>query len=94
MKKRILIDASTVTSQIDGLSHYIINLIKYLPEPSFAFFEYTVVINKGLQRNALTDLLTDSRIAVIEAKIASIGPKRDWDMYWFLRKYKKQFDLI
>ena len=38
MKKRILIDASTVTSQIDGLSHYIINLIKYLPEASFEKF--------------------------------------------------------
>ena len=94
MKKRILIDASTVTSQIDGLSHYIINLIKYLPEASFERFEYSVVINKGLERKALTDLLTDPRIQVIEAKIASIGPRRDWDMFWFLRKHKKKFDII
>ncbi|MEO7561797.1 MAG: glycosyltransferase family 1 protein [Ferruginibacter sp.] len=94
MKKRILIDASTVTSQIDGLSHYIINLIKYLPEASFEKFEYSVVINKGLERKALTDLLTNPRIQVIEAKIASIGPRRDWDMFWFLLKYKKKFDII
>lgn len=94
MKKRILIDASTVTSQIDGLSHYIINLIKYLPEESFEKFEYSVVINSGLQRKALTELLANPKIKVIEAKIASIGPLRDWNMYWFLRKYKKQFDLI
>jgi glycosyltransferase involved in cell wall biosynthesis len=94
MKKRILIDASTVTSQIDGLSHYIINLIKYLPEPSFDKFEYSVVINKGLKRKALTDLFTNRNIQVIEANIASIGPRRDWDMFWFLRKYKNDFDLI
>ncbi len=94
MKKRILIDASTVTSQIDGLSHYTINLIKYLPEESFEKFDYSVVINKGLKRNTLTELLANPRLRVIEAKIASIGPKRDWDMFWFLRRYKKQFDLI
>ncbi len=94
MKKKILIDATTVTSQIDGLSHYIINLIKYLPEESFGTFDYTVVINKGLERKALTDLFADTRIHVIEAKVASIGPRRDWDMFWFLRKHKKNFDLI
>ncbi len=94
MKKKILIDASTVTSQIDGLSHYIINLIKYLPQQSFDKFDYSVLINKGLKRNALTELLTDPRINVIEANIASIGPRRDWDMFWFLRKYKHKFDLI
>ena len=94
MKKRILIDASTVTSQLDGLSHYILNLIKYLPEESFNRIEYSVLINKGLQRKAITDQLSDARIQVIEEKIAPIGPKRDWDMYWFLRRYQKQFDLV
>lgn len=94
MKKEILIDATTVTSQVDGLSHCIINLIQYLPAESFEKFNYTVVINKGLQRKALTDLLANPAIKVIETKIAPIGPKRDWDMFWFLRKYKKQFDLI
>jgi glycosyltransferase involved in cell wall biosynthesis len=94
MKKKILIDASTVTSQMDGLSHYIINLIKYLPLQSFDKFEYSVVINKGLKRKALTDLLTNPNIKVIEAQIASIGPRRDWDMFWFLRKYKTSFDII
>jgi len=94
MKKRILIDASTVVSIVDGLSHCIINLIKYLPEESFDKFEYTILINKGLQRKALTDLLLDPRFKVIEKKIAPIGPKRDWQMFWFLRKYQKQFDLV
>ena len=94
MKKRILIDASTVTSQLDGLSHYILNLIKYLPEESFDKFEFSVLINKGLQRKAITDQLSDPRIQVIEEKIAPIGPRRDWDMFWFLRKYQKEFDLV
>ncbi len=94
MKKKILIDASTVTAQLDGLSHTILNLIKYLPESSFEKFEYSILINKGLQRKAFTSQLEDKRLHVIEAHIAPIGPKRDWDMFWFLRKYEKQFDLV
>src|SRR5436189_2676321 len=94
MKKRILIDASTVTSQLDGLSHYILNLIKYLPEESFDKFEYSVLINKGLQRGAFKDALSDPRLRVIESTIAPIGPKRDWNMFWFLREHKEQFDLV
>jgi len=94
MKKKILIDASTVTSQLDGLSHYILNLIKYLPEESFDHFDYSVLINKGLQRKAITDQLSDPRIHVIEADIAPIGPRRDWDMFWFLGKQQKHFDLV
>ena len=94
IKKRILIDASTVTSQLDGLSHYILNLIKYLPDESFEKFEFSVLINKGLQRKAITDQLSDSRLQIFEERIAPIGPRRDWDMFWFLRKYQKNFDLI
>ncbi|MEO6540563.1 MAG: glycosyltransferase family 1 protein [Ferruginibacter sp.] len=94
MKKRILIDASTVTSELDGLSHYILNLIKYLPETSFEKFEYSVLINRGLQRGAFKDALSDPRLKVIESTIAPIGPKRDWDMFWFLRKYRNQFDIV
>jgi glycosyltransferase involved in cell wall biosynthesis len=94
MKKNILIDATTVTSQVDGLSHCIINLIKYLPAQSFNKFNYTVLINKGVKRKLLTELLYGTQINVLEAKIAPIGPKRDWDMFWFLLKHKKKFDLI
>lgn len=94
MKKRILIDASTVTAQLDGLSHYILNLIKYLPEASFEKFEYSVLINKGLRRKAISSQLNDPRINVIEEQIAPIGPMRDWNMYWFLKKHKDKFDLV
>lgn len=94
MKKRILIDASTVISKIDGLSQYIINLIKHLPEESFDIFDYSVLVNKDLNRNALTDILKDQRFTIIEARIAPIGPQREWDMFWFLRKYKTKFDLF
>lgn len=94
MKKKVLIDATPVTSLVDGLSHYIINLIKYLPGQSFNEFEYTILINKGLIREEFTSFLANGKYKILEKKIAPIGPKRDWDMFWFLLKYKKKFDLI
>lgn len=94
MKKRILIDASTVTFQVDGLSNYIINLIKYLPEESFHEFEYTVLLNPNTNRKELTDYVAQGNFKVIERRIAPIGPKRDWNMFWFLLKHEKNYDLV
>lgn len=94
MKKKVLIDATPVIAVVDGLSNYIINLIKYLPEESFNEIEYTILINKGLKRDEFTSFLHAGKYLVLEKKIAPIGPKRDWDMFWFLLKYKKKFDLI
>jgi glycosyltransferase involved in cell wall biosynthesis len=94
MKKRILIDATTVIDKVDGLSTYIINLIKNLPEESFDTFKYIILIQKGLVRNELTSLIDNNKFEVIQKKIAPIGPKREWDMYWFLKKYKNSFDLF
>jgi len=94
VKKKVLIDATTVTSLVDGLSNYIINLIKYLPAESFDEFEYTILINKGLKRDDFTSFLTAPNFKVLEKQIAPIGPKRDWNMFWFFLKYRKKFDVV
>jgi glycosyltransferase involved in cell wall biosynthesis len=94
MKKKVLIDATPVTSLVDGLSNYIINLIKYLPVESFSEFEYTILINKGLIREDFTSFLQQGKYKILEKKIAPIGPKRDWNMFWFLLNYRNKFDLI
>ena len=94
MKKKVLIDATPVTSLVDGLSNYIINLIKYLLAESFDEFEYTILINKGLRRDEFTSFLTASNCKVLEKRIAPIGPKRDWNMFWFFLKHRKKFDVV
>ncbi|MBC7511519.1 MAG: hypothetical protein H7320_22650, partial [Ferruginibacter sp.] len=53
MKKKILIDASTVMDTADGLSNYIIGIIRHLPKESFNNFDYTILINPGLNRPEL-----------------------------------------
>lgn len=94
MKKRILIDATTVVEKVDGLSQYIINLLTHFPVSAFEKFEFSVLINKGVQRKEIWDILNEGRFKIIETNIAPIGPRRDWDMFWFLRSHKKSFDLF
>lgn len=93
-KPRLLIDASTVTSVSDGLSIYIINLLKHLPDQSFEAFDISVLINPGLERPDFFAALAGRPVRVIEETIAPIGPRRDWHMFRFLRRHKGQFDLV
>lgn len=94
MKKKILIDASTIINRKDGLSQYIIGLINNLPPTSFEQFEYTILINPGVEREELLPALKSGKFNIIQYKIKPIGPKREWDMFWFLLKYKNKFDLF
>lgn len=93
-KKRILIDASTINSKTDGLTIYIINLIKYLPLESFKDFEYWILLNPGICRHEIDELRESGNFIFIEYSIHSIGPRRDWAMAQFLRKHSSKFDLI
>ena len=94
MKSRILIDATTVIEKQDGLSQYIISLLDNIPAEAFESFEFLVLVNKNVQRKELWNVLIPGKFKVIKAKIAPIGPKRDWNMYWWLRKHKNDFDLF
>jgi len=94
MKKRILIDATTVIEKKDGLSQYIISLLDHLPESAFAEFHFMVLLNKNLQRKEFWDVVRKKEFEIIETSIAPIGPRRDLDMLLFLRKFKNRFDLF
>ena len=94
MKTKILIDASVVTSVSDGLSVYVIYLLKHLPEEAFAEFDFSILISPGLDRPDFFAAIKDRPFRIIEEKIAPIGPRRDWDMFRFLRRRGREFDLV
>ncbi len=94
MKKRILVDATTVTSVTDGLSQYIINLIKNFPKEAFEIFELSLLVNKGIERKELQQLIDSKKFKIVETNIAPIGPRRDIGMYQFYRKNKNTFDVF
>ena len=94
MKKTIIIDASSVVGYVDGLSQYIVNILRFLPEESFDEFNYRLLVNKDHQRSDLDPILATGLFDVQEGKIPLIGPKRDLWFYKFLKKYNNSFDLM
>jgi glycosyltransferase involved in cell wall biosynthesis len=93
-RRKVLIDASPLTSSMDGLSVYIINLIKNLPAGSFEELEYTVLLNPGVEWPDLSAAMARLGLGELREKIAPIGPRRDWDMFRFLRGRGRHFDLV
>ena len=75
MKFKIIIDATTIENKKDGLSQYIIGLINNLPESSFEIFEYTILINPGVEKEELTESLQSGKFVILTKKISPIGPK-------------------
>jgi glycosyltransferase involved in cell wall biosynthesis len=94
MKPRILIDATTIIEKKDGLSQYIISLLDNLPEETFELFDLSVLIHTNVNRKELWDVLKKRKFEVVKAAIAPIGPKREWDMFWFFKQHKGKFDLF
>lgn len=94
MRKRVLIDTSAITSVPDGLSIYIINLLKHLPEASWDELDFKVLIDPDVERADFLSVLQSRPFGRIEARLASIGPKRDWQMRQFLRSKGGEFDLF
>jgi glycosyltransferase involved in cell wall biosynthesis len=94
MRKKILIDATTIVEKKDGLSQYIISLLDNLPGEAFAEFDFAVLVNKGVERKELWQVLKKNNFEIIEWDIAPIGPKREWDMLKFFKQHKNTFDLF
>jgi glycosyltransferase involved in cell wall biosynthesis len=93
-KFSILIDATTVTHHKNGLSQYIISLIAHLPASALQRFDLMVLLNKNIDRPDLQAAIKAQGIKTLVANIATIGPRRDWDMFWFLRRHKHRFHLF
>jgi glycosyltransferase involved in cell wall biosynthesis len=93
MKPRILIDASVVTDIPDGLSIYVINLLRHMPDSAFDEFDFSLLTLPGIYRDDLRSAVAGRPFRLIEEKVAPLGPRRDWDMYRFMKRYGREFDL-
>ncbi len=94
MKKRILIDASTVSEKTDGLTQYIINLLSNFPDDSFEQYDFSVLVNKNVTNVAFINLMKLGKFKKVEYSVASIGPKRDISFFFFFLKNKNTLDLF
>jgi glycosyltransferase involved in cell wall biosynthesis len=93
-RKRVLIDATPVTGSVDGLSVYIVNLIRNLPPAALAEFHFTILLNPGIEWPELAEAMRTGGMEELRVPIPPIGPRRDWAMFRFLRRHRTSFDLI
>lgn len=93
-QKRILIDGTLLNHTVDGLSVYIANLIKNLPESALREYEFTVLLHPDVRWPDLEEAMEARNIKVLRRKVAAIGPRRDWDMWRFFRHHRNEFDLV
>lgn len=90
---KILIDASSVTNNPDGLSTYIVQLLRHLPAAA-PDIHFTALLNPGVERHDLDEAIAHGGIEIVYARTAAIGPQRDLQMLRHLRRLRGQFDLI
>lgn len=92
--KRILIDATCVRSTMDGLSQYILNIIKNMLLIKQNDIEYTILLcsSKQLSKADLEHFTVNMKILYID--IPKIGWKRDFMFYLYLKKKRKEYDFF
>ena len=90
MKKRLLIDGTTLSSKMDGLSQYTLNIIlNFTPGE----FDYTLLVRPGECDSIYLEQFKALGMAIEEVNIAPIGPKRDFQFKRYLDKHEHRFDM-
>lgn len=82
--KQILIDGTPISSLIDGLTQYILNVVLRL-DTSIA--QYTLLLRHGQCPPDYLALLRASKIIIHEVNIAPIGPIRNIQFANYIRKH-------
>ena len=84
MTKQILIDGTTISRHMDGLSQYILNVVSRLPVRDD--WQYHVVVRPDECPNDYLDRWKQQGILIHTSAIAPIGPKREWQFRRWLSK--------
>lgn len=88
-KRRLLIDGTTLSSKMDGLSQYILNVILNFSEEEF---DYTLLIRPNECESSYRSQFKALGVNIEEVNIAAIGPLRDIQFRRYLKRNEKNFD--
>lgn len=89
--KHILIDGTTISKQMDGLSQYILNVTNRLPLHDDR--QYHIVVRPGECPVAYMEIWQNKGIDILTASIEPIGVRREFQFYRWL-KQQKPFDAV
>ncbi|MBO5619758.1 MAG: glycosyltransferase family 4 protein [Paludibacteraceae bacterium] len=83
MIKHVLIDGTTISRHMDGLSQYILNIVSRFPKRDD--WQYHVVVRPGECPNDYLYRWENQGMLIHTADIAPIGPIREWQFKQWLR---------
>jgi hypothetical protein len=92
--KRILIDGTSVSRKMDGLSQYILNITWMLGENHNENSQYTLLIRPGECKEFYLQHFRSCGIQIVSLNIPPIGLLREWRMWVYLNKNEGSFDII
>ncbi len=81
--KNILIDGTTISRRMDGLSQYILNVVSRLPLREDK--HYTIVVRPNECPEEYLKIWSERGMEILTAPIAPIGPIREWQFRQWLR---------
>lgn len=90
MRKRILIDATTVSHTIDGLTQYILNVMSNFDTTQA---DFTAIFRRNECPEFYKLHFISMGISIEEVDIEPIGPKRDWHFKQWLALNEQRFDV-
>ncbi len=93
-RQHVLIDATVVVPQIDGLSQYVLNLIQHIQPGCWEGLDFSLVAHPRMSDHPTIRDWAHRGGGVVSAPVTPIGPSRDWRMRRFLKQRGADFDLI
>ncbi len=94
MKRRIIVDGTTIVPRMDGLTQYILNVVLHLDMVALAEFEVILLLNKKVCSNDWLLRLQKKGISVKYVNIPPIGPARDIKFLIYFLMHKKKSDIF
>ena len=92
--KHILIDGTVISSEMNGLSQYILSIVRMLGENHSTQTRYLLLLRHGECNDKYLQLLQKVNIEVEYADISPIGPMREFKMWRYLKANKLRFDEV
>ena len=90
--KRLIIDGTSISKKIDGLTQYILNIVSNIEPNALNFSEIRMLLNKNNCPVNYLQKYRDNGIIIEYVTIPPIGPIREILFFLYLLKNKKNLD--
>ena len=91
---KVLIDATGIVNETTGVGQYSLQLLAALSEIDNKN-DYSIILQGTLKNShSIFTITNKSNFHFIKLSIPSVGPKKQFYFYTFLKKYKHEYDLF